>query len=161
MKKTKVFVAVGTHPQQFDRLIKKVDEIAGKEKGFDFFGQIGHCSYIPKNFSYKRFLGIEEFDKRIFWSDLVVTHAGAGTFSKCNLLGKKLVVVPRLKEFDEHNDDHQKELAETIREKRLGLICLNVEELEQTIKTAKNFEQKKLERGIIIEILNDFFGLKK
>lgn len=157
MNKTKVFVAVGTHPQQFDRLIKKVDEIAFKSKNFEFFGQIGNCNYKPKNFPNKIFLSIKEFDKKIFWADIIIMHAGAGTFSKCNRIGKKIIVVPRLKEFNEHSDDHQKELAETIEELGFGLVCNNVSELEIFLEKAKFFEQKKLEKGNIVQILKDFF----
>ncbi|MEM4256844.1 MAG: PssE/Cps14G family polysaccharide biosynthesis glycosyltransferase [Candidatus Diapherotrites archaeon] len=160
MNKTKVFVAVGTHPQQFDRLIKQIDEIALKRKDFEFFGQVGNCNYKPKNFKNKNFLSIEEFDEKIVWADLIIMHAGAGTFSKCNRLGKKIIVVPRVKEFNEHTDDHQKELAQTIKELGFGIVCNNVSELEDFLDKAKSFKQKKLEKGNIIEILNNFFSDK-
>ncbi len=157
----KIFVAVGTHPQQFDRLIKKIDEIAAKEKSLKFFGQIGHSEYKPKNFKFKEFLSIGDFDRWINWADLIIMHAGAGTFSKCNRLGKKLIVVPRLMEFNEHSDNHQKELAETIMEKGLGFACFDVNQLLETIKKTKGFRQKKLEKGKIAEILVSFTGLEK
>ena len=49
-----IFVCVGTHTQQFDRLLKKIDEIA-KDSKDSFFGQIGNSNYKPKNFECKKF----------------------------------------------------------------------------------------------------------
>ncbi|HEV1534200.1 TPA: multidrug MFS transporter, partial [Streptococcus pneumoniae] len=44
-----IFVTVGTHEQQFDRLIKEVDYLKKENLIQDeVFIQIGYSSYIPK-----------------------------------------------------------------------------------------------------------------
>lgn len=155
--KTRIFLAVGTHPQQFNRLVKKMDEIASAKKSeYDIFGQTGHSDYVPKNFRHKAFLGISEFEEKIGWADIVIMHAGAGTFGKCSRAGKIIIVVPRLKEFGEHNDSHQVELAHAIGEKGLGIVAESMAELEEKTANAENLRLKKLEKGRIGEIIRDF-----
>ena len=46
-----IFVTVGTHPGQFDRLIKRVDEIAPHIKE-EIIIQRGFTRYAPKNTKY-------------------------------------------------------------------------------------------------------------
>jgi len=155
-KRMKIFVTVGTHPQQFNRLIKEMDKIAEKKDEYEIFGQTGFSDYKPKNFQHKDFLEMEEFSKKIMWADLIVMHAGAGTFGACNRAGKKIIVVPRMKNFEEHTDNHQLELAKAIEEKGLGIVAIETGKLGETIKKAKEFQPKKLEKGNIIKIIENY-----
>jgi UDP-N-acetylglucosamine transferase subunit ALG13 len=131
----KVFISVGTHSKGFERLIKKLNEIAENEKNeFEFFAQTGNTSYEPKNFSFKKFLSPNEMDERIDWADLVLCHGGAGVIGPAILKGKKIIVVPRLMEFDEHTDNHQLELGKGVEEK-YGIPCVtDFNKLEKTMK---------------------------
>lgn len=56
----KIFITLGSQKFQFNRLLKAVDELC--EKGTvdaeDVFAQIGYSDYLPKNFSYKKFLDV-------------------------------------------------------------------------------------------------------
>ena len=58
----KIFITLGSQKFQFNRLLKAVDELC--EKGTidaeDVFAQIGYSDYLPKNFSYKKFLDRDE-----------------------------------------------------------------------------------------------------
>lgn len=42
-----IFVTIGTHPGQFDRLIKKIDEIA-PQIDEEIIIQTGFTNYVPK-----------------------------------------------------------------------------------------------------------------
>jgi UDP-N-acetylglucosamine transferase subunit ALG13 len=154
-KRLKIFVTVGTHPQQFNRLIKEMEKIAQKGK-YEIFAQTGFSDYKPNNFKHKNFLGIEEFSKKISWADIVIMHAGAGTFGACNRMEKKIIVVPRMKNLEEHTDNHQLELAKAIQEKGLGIAVTETSKLEETIEKAKEFKPKKLENGNIIKIIENY-----
>ena len=67
-----IFVCVGSREYQFDRLIKKIDElVAKKEIKDEVFGQIGQSTYIPKNFRYKRFMSVDEFKDYQNKADLI------------------------------------------------------------------------------------------
>lgn len=51
-----IFVTVGTHEQQFDRLIKEIDRL--KESRLiseEIFMQTGFCNYIPKACDFEQF----------------------------------------------------------------------------------------------------------
>ena len=57
-----IFVCVGSREYQFDRLIRKLDELI--EQGSiteTVFAQIGQSSYIPKFYDYERFMDVEKF----------------------------------------------------------------------------------------------------
>ncbi|MBC7086763.1 MAG: beta-1,4-galactosyltransferase [Methanomethylovorans sp.] len=129
-----IFVTVGSHYQGFDRLIKKMDEIAGKidEK---VIMQIGHTSYKPVNAKYFDF--VEDFGKiQELNRDarVVVSHAGAGSILTALKLETPVIVVPRLKKYNEHMDDHQLEIAEAMSSIK-GVVAVNdVQEIEQHLQ---------------------------
>ncbi len=154
-----IFVSVGTHKQQFDRLLKEIDSLIErkilKEK---VFAQTGHCKYKPKskNIEYKKFLGIEEFDKKVKNCSLFITHAGEGNIGTGLQFEKKMIVVARRKIFGEHTNDHQLELAEAIKKRKQAIVC-EVEEIESALKNVKTLRLEKTEHAKgIINILNKF-----
>ena len=153
----KIFVTVGTHPQQFNGLLKKIDELVAQKKiRGKILAQTGYSDYTPKNYEWKKFLGIEEFDAEMKRADLVITHAGEGNIGLAKNLGKKMVVVPRRFELDEHTNNHQLELAKVVEEKKIGLVAWKAEELESTLKKIETFKPGKIPRGKIIELLDGF-----
>ncbi len=154
---TKIFVTVGTHPQQFDRLLREIDILIETEKiEKDVFCQTGYSTYEPKNYKHTKFLSLDEFRKNIEKAELVITHAGEGNIGLCKNLRKKMIVVPRKKEFKEHTNNHQLELAEVAEQMGLGLVVWALPELEEKIKEIKNFNPSNVKKGNIVEILEKF-----
>ena len=132
-----IFVTVGTHYQGFERLIKKMDEIAGRIKD-EVIMQIGYTKYEPKNAKWFRFLEREEDILELYKkADIIVAHAGAGTLLTALSFGKPIVVVPRLKKFGEHVDDQQLELAEALESMGKAIAVYDIEKLEDAIRRAK------------------------
>ena len=76
----KIFITLGSQKFQFNRLLRAVDELC--EKGTvdagDVFAQIGYSDYLPKNFSYKKFLDRDEFSAEMSKAEIVITHGGTG-----------------------------------------------------------------------------------
>ncbi len=139
----RIFVTVGTHPQPFDRLLEKLDELAGKGKlgkESELFAQTGSCTHAPVNFKGKALLTTEELEKRFKWADLVVSHGGAGSIINALKAGKKLLIVPRLEKFGEHTDSHQVELAKAMEREKKALVVYGMDRLEQAIKDAAKFK---------------------
>ena len=57
-----IFLTVGSQKFQFNRLLKKIDNLV--EIGIiqeEVIAQIGYSDYIPKNFKYKQFMDRDEF----------------------------------------------------------------------------------------------------
>jgi UDP-N-acetylglucosamine transferase subunit ALG13 len=138
-----IFVTVGTHEQQFDRLVKSVDCLI--ESGVirqDVFIQTGYSSYKPRFCEYKDFIRFDEMTKRIADADLVVTHGGTGSIMMV-LYNKKIpVVMPRQKKYDEHIDDHQVLFCHTLESKKKIIAAYESNDLEQVIINYDTLAQK-------------------
>ncbi len=132
-----IFVTVGTHPQDFSRLLAKIDELVEKQKiTEDVFAQTGYSTYTPKHYAHEKFLGLDEFEAKIRDARLAITHGGEGNIGTALQHGKPLVIVPRLARFNEHTNDHQTELADAIARTGQGTVVYDIEQLEHAIQKA-------------------------
>lgn len=150
-----IFVTVGTHNQDFKRLVKKIDEIALRI-GEEVLVQRGHTKYVPKNTKHFDFASREEMEKLNREADIIVTHAGAGSIIFALRNQKSTIVVPRLKKFGEHIDDHQLELTRELEEKGRIIAVYDVEKLEEAIKSAREFKFLRREKPLMISIIKDY-----
>lgn len=160
-----IFVTVGTHPQQFNRLLKKIDELIEKKTIKDkVFAQIGHSSYVPKNFEFKKMMGLNEFNECMKKADIIITHGGEGSIGNALQLNKKTIIVPRLQKFGEHTNDHQLELTKAVEEEKRAIAVYNIEDLGKALNNIKSFEARKFDKERkIIKFLEEFVkekGLK-
>lgn len=152
-----IFITVGTHYLGFERLIKKMDDIASRTEE-EIVAQIGSTMYKPKNIKYFSFVDEEEkileFYKK---SRVIVTHGGAGTLSTILSIKKPLVIVPRLKKYNEHIDDHQLELTEVLNDRGLATVVYDVEKLEDALNNT-NFKTKhqKHNNGNLVTFLKQY-----
>lgn len=103
-----IFVTVGTHEQQFDRLIQCVDEL--KRDGViqeDVFIQTGFSTYEPKYCRWSKLIPYDEMVQNVAEARIVITHGGPASFIMPLQIGKVPIVVPRQLRFGEHVNDHQ------------------------------------------------------
>ncbi|AKB29148.1 Beta-1,4-galactosyltransferase CpsIVG [Methanosarcina siciliae C2J] len=130
-----IFVTVGSHYQGFDRLIKKMDEIAGKTDETVIM-QIGYTTYKPVNAEYFSFLeGFEEILRLNREARVVVSHAGAGSIVTALKEKNPVIVVPRLKRYNEHMNDHQLEIAKAMSENRNVTVIHDIDSLDDCLKS--------------------------
>ena len=127
-----IFVTVGTHTASFNRLIRWMDEIAN-HLDEPVTAQIGVATYVPTHCEYFRFCTSEEIRDRISRARVVVTHGGS-TIREILSAGRPVVVVPRLKRFQEHLDDHQLELAQALAQRGLIALALDAQSLETALR---------------------------
>lgn len=127
-----IFITVGTHNQGFERLVKKMDEIAGKIDE-EVVMQIGFTDYEPKNAKWFKFVDIDEIMDFYKNADVIISHAGAGTLLDALSFEKPVIAVPRLKKFGEHIDDQQLELAEALENKGQIMAVYQIDDLERFI----------------------------
>lgn len=129
-----IFITLGSQKFQFNRILKKIDELI--EKGIikeEVFAQIGYSNYQPINYKYEDFLDREKFSKLMKSSTLVITHGGTGAIITAVKAGKKVVAVPRLSQYGEHVDDHQLQLLKQFDGMGIILPCYDIEELDKKI----------------------------
>ena len=103
-----IYVTVGTMYLDFPRLIKKMDEIAANSDE-TVIVQTGMGATIPQHCEHFDFKSREEVETIQRDARIIVTHAGIGSIIDALKAERSLVVVPRLKRFGEHNNDHQGE----------------------------------------------------
>ncbi|MBN1788215.1 MAG: hypothetical protein JW806_07450 [Sedimentisphaerales bacterium] len=135
-----IFLTVGTYPLAFERLIRVVDEMVRdgviKEK---VFAQIGQCTYKPKNMDYVDMLNKEVFDDYFNKASAVISHAGIGAIEMALKTRKPLLIMPRLRKYNEVVNDHQE--ATAIKFEQMGhvLAAYNEKELREKFKELELF----------------------
>lgn len=130
-----IFVTVGTHEQQFDRLVSKIDELVGNGSiQEEVFIQTGYSNYEPKNCTWKKLISYKEMQDYINNARVVITHGGPASFLAPLQVGKIPIVVPRQYEFSEHVNNHQLEFALKVQERQNNIIVVqNIEELKDMV----------------------------
>ena len=103
----------------------------------DVFAQIGYSDYIPKNFSYKKFLDRDEFSNEMEKANIVITHGGTGAIIGAVKKGKKVIAVPRRAKYGEHVDDHQLQLIKQFDDLNLICSCQDTGKLDVALKTVQ------------------------
>ena len=134
----RIFVSVGTHTQQFDRLFKELEAIKQRHPEWEIYAQTGYSQYKPMNCHLSDFLNEKQYGEWFSKADVVVSHGGAGTIIGTITRKKPLVIAPRLAKFGEHTNDHQLELAKAIEERGLASIAVDISSLEEKIMQAYN-----------------------
>lgn len=136
----------------FNRLIKKMDEIS-RHLNEEVIIQIGRFGHVPQNAKYFRFLPEEDFIQIYKSSRIVVTHAGVGSIITALKLKKRLIVVPRMKAFGEHIDDHQIEFANIINQIGLAPVIYDIDKLKHMLEIDYPIEPN-------IELISDSINLR-
>jgi len=136
-----IFVTVGTHEQQFDRLVRCIDELKGNHIiTEDVVIQTGFSRYVPKHCSWSKLFSYKDMIKYVNEARIVITHGGPSSFIMALQVGKIPIVVPRQKQYDEHVNDHQLEFAKAVEERQGNIIV--VEQMEQLKEMILNYETK-------------------
>lgn len=117
----RIFVTLGTtKPWQFRRLVDRVLEIV--PPGSDVVFQTGVTEVGDLDIDARAMMSDADFRKEIEQADVVVSHAGCGTFMRCLEAGKVPLLIPRRAVHGEHVDDHQEQIASVGQERGLALM---------------------------------------
>ncbi len=160
-----IFVTIGSAVEgiEFTRLIKKMDEVAGK-LGEEVVMQIGTVPYEPQHAKYFRYTSYQENLSYFQKASLVVGHGGTGTILNALRFRVPIVVVPRKHEYGEHVDDHQVELAERLVGNELIKVVYELEDLgsavQEMLERGKGVDKEKTyaERDALIKTIKDFIS---
>ena len=143
-----ILVLLGTQHNEFTRLIKEVEKCINtgtiKEK---VIVQAGFTKYKSDKMEIFDMISNEKLTKYVDEATLVITHGGVGSIIMALEKGKKVIAVPRLHEFGEHVNDHQRQIIKVFSEKKYLIGIENVDELEDAIKNIAKFEPTKYENN--------------
>ncbi len=138
----KVLVTIGSMVEKkFTRLFKAIDELCdeGVLDGALITAQVGFDAYHSTRYNCFDMIADEQFKELIEESDLVISHAGTGTVTASIKKGKKVIIFPRMAQYDEHYDNHQIELAELFSKQGYVLLATTKDELKYCIQHLDSF----------------------
>ena len=134
-------VILGTQDKTFERLLKNIDKQIkkGNLKG-EVIVQAGNTKYESKNMQIFDFIPMEQFDNFIKQADLVITHGGVGSILSAIRNNKKIIAVPRLSKYKEHENDHQLQIIDEFTKKGYILPCKDLNKLDEVLKQIKDLK---------------------
>ena len=133
-----ILVTVGSLPYPMDRLVRAMDDWAGRHPEHAVTMQIGYSRCRPgRAADWFDFAPFAHFQARFRESDVAVSHGSAGPILAARRLGIPLVLVPRQERHGECYNDHQVEICEAIRgESAMREIVLDIQDLEPALARA-------------------------
>ncbi len=126
-----IFVTVGTHEQQFNRLVEYMDNLNLSE---EVIIQRGYSDYVPSRCRSEKLLPYSEMEKLVEQARIVVTHGGPSSIMMPLQMGKIPIVVPRQNRYGEHVNDHQVEFVQKISESIDIIPVYDIQELGDIIR---------------------------
>ena len=154
-----ILVLLGTQNNSFYRLLEEVqkciDEDIIKDK---VIVQAGSTKFESKDMEVFNLIEQDKFNILMEQADTIITHGGVGSIVTAVKLGKKVIAVPRLKQYGEHVNDHQIQIVETFSNQGFIKGIKDVSELKETLREIDTFIPNKLESNTerIINIIEDF-----
>ena len=154
-----ILVLLGTQNNSFHRLLEEIQRLIQKEIIQEkVIVQAGYTKYSSNDMQILDFISNEELDKLQQQADLIITHGGVGSILQSIKKGKKVIAIPRLSQYQEHVNDHQKEIVELFNQKGYILGIQGIEELEKAIGQEKEFKPKKYQTNNeqMLKIVEEF-----
>lgn len=138
-----VFVILGTQDKVFPRLLTAIEEQIKKGIIDKAIVQAGQTFYQSNKMEIFDFIPRKKMLEYIKKSDYIICHGGVGTILESLDLGKKIIAIPRLKQYGEHENDHQLQIVGEFVERGFVLTCDNLNELDKVIERLKTFKPKQ------------------
>lgn len=139
-----ILITLGTQDKEFTRILKEVDKLITKKViKEEVVVQAGYTKYKSNNMKIFDYVSKTELEKYIEKASFVITHAGVGTIFDCLKKNKKIIAVPRLSKYKEHNNDHQLQIVEEFGKEGFLIPVYEMDELEQAIQKVKTFKPNK------------------
>ncbi len=136
-----ILVTLGTQSQKFYRLLEAIEQLDTDEEIIVQAG--GSADYKSKKMKIFDFISYDEMQKYIDKADLIITHGGTGSIIMPLQKGKKVIASPRLEKYEEHVNDHQKEIVDVFANEKYILKFDDGDDLNKIYQESKKFKPKK------------------
>lgn len=127
-----IFVTVGTQ-LPFDRMIRVIDDWAGRHPDVEVFAQIGPGTYRPKHMAFADFVAPARAEELTRQAKLIIAHAGMGSVLTALQLQRPILIVPRRASLGEHRNEHQLATARWLQSKPGITVAWDETELAQRL----------------------------
>lgn len=156
-----ILVLLGTQNNSFCRLLEEIEKnIKDGTINEDVIVQAGYTKYETQNMKIFDLIPKEELEKLQKEANLIITHGGVGSIISSIEIGKKVIAVPRLHEYNEHVNNHQLEIVKDYNDKGYIIGIEKIEDLKKAIINIKEFIPKKYKTNnkLILKIIEDFIN---
>lgn len=154
-----ILVLLGTQNNSFHRLLEEVENnIKNGTIKEDVIVQAGYTKFESKNMKLFDLMSKEQLDKFQDEANLIITHGGVGSIISSIEKEKNVIAVPRMHEYGEHVNNHQKEIVKDFNDKGYIIGIEKVEDLKQAIIKSKDFKPKKYQPNNekMLKIIEEF-----
>lgn len=154
-----ILVLLGTQNNSFKRLLEAIQHNIDKKVITDeVIVQAGFTKFESKDMKILDLIDKEELSKLQDKADLIITHGGVGSIISSLKKGKKVIVVPRLKKYDEHVNNHQLQIARRFEQEGYVKCAINLKNLEKVIKSMDKFIPMKYEsdESNVVNIIENY-----
>ncbi len=139
-----ILVTLGTQDKSFERLLKAIDKEIEKGNIKDkVIVQAGYTKYKSKNMEIFKSVSNDRLEELMDEASLIITHGGVGSILTALKHHKKVIATPRLAKYNEHTNDHQKQIIEEFG--KLGYIIplKDLTKLDKILVKSKTFKPKE------------------
>ena len=157
-----ILVLLGTQNNSFHRLLEEVEKnIKDGTIKDEVIVQAGYTKFQSHRMRIIDLMSKEQLEKFQDEADLIITHGGVGSIVSSIQKGKKVIAVPRMHEYGEHVNNHQKEIVKDFNDKGYIIGIEKVEDLKQAIIKMQNFNTKKYQSNNekMLKIISDFIDV--
>lgn len=138
-----ILVILGTQDKPFNRLLEAVEKQI--ENGIikdKVIVQSGFTKYDSKTMEIFDLIPMKKFNQLVKEANLIITHGGVGSILGALRANKKVIAVPRDKQYKEHTNNHQKQIVNKFEELGYILVCEDLSKLDKVLKEVNKFKQK-------------------
>jgi UDP-N-acetylglucosamine transferase subunit ALG13 len=138
-----ILVLLGTQDKPFPRLLDAIKKQIKKGNIKDkIIVQAGNTKYESKDMEIFDLIPRDELFRLEEEANLIITHGGVGSIIECLQKNKKVIAAPRLKKYNEHDNDHQLQIIDSFSEQGSILPLKDLNKLDEVLKRAKTFKPK-------------------
>lgn len=154
-----ILVLLGTQNNSFHRLLEEIEKnIKDETIKEEVIVQAGYTKFQSHRMRIIDLMSKEQLERFQDEADLIITHGGVGSIISSIEKEKKVIAVPRIHEYGEHVNNHQKEIVKDFNDKGYIIGIEKVEDLKKAIINAKEFEPKKYQPNNekMLKIIEEF-----
>jgi UDP-N-acetylglucosamine transferase subunit ALG13 len=129
-----IFVTTGTQAP-FDRLVKRMDEIAPLLNGVEIIAQVNHTTYKVQHMKSVSSMNPKDYDRTFQRAELIISHAGMGTIISALQNKKPTIILPRTVDLGEHRNDHQLATARILEKLKYIHVIYDEKDLHAMVLT--------------------------
>ena len=135
-----ILVLLGTQNNQFTRLLQEIEKcIDNGTINQRVVVQAGFTKFESSKMNIFDLKPREVVENLADEAEFIITHGGVGSILMAIKKNKKVIAVPRLSEFNEHVNDHQRQIVEIFNDKGYIIGVQNIEDLSEAIKQIDEF----------------------